>query len=84
MSDCRHGGRDIYTPPDMVNNPPHYTRGAVECIDAIRAALTPDEFRGYVKGNCLKYIWREKLKGGDDDLRKARWYLDALLGKVDV
>lgn len=84
MTDNRStGGRDIYALPDMVNNPPHYTRGAVECIDAIRAALTPDEFRGYVKGNVLKYTFREQLKGGDVDLKKARWYLDALLGKDD-
>lgn len=61
--------------PDMVNQPPHYTAGGIECIDAIRAALTPDEFRGFCKGNAIKYAWREKLKGGDEDLKKAAWYL---------
>lgn len=65
---------------DMVNNPPHYTGGEVECIDAIRSALTPEEFRGYAKGNVMKYVFREGLKGGDEDLEKARWYLNALLG----
>lgn len=68
---------------DMVDNPPHYTSGTVECIDAIRSALTPEEFRGYCKGNVIKYAFRERMKGGDEDLRKARWYLDALLGKED-
>ena len=66
---------------DMVNNPPHYTGGTVECIDAIESALTPDEFRGYCKGNVIKYVFRERMKGGDEDLAKARWYLDALIGK---
>ena len=61
--------------PDPVNHPAHYTSGSVECIDAIRAALTPDEFRGFVKGNAIKYCWRERRKGGDEDLRKAGWYL---------
>jgi len=61
--------------PDMVNQPPHYTAGGIECIDAIRAALTPEEFRGFCKGNAIKYSWREKLKGGDEDLKKAAWYL---------
>lgn len=61
---------------DMVNQPPHYTAGEIECIDAIAAALTPEEFRGYCKGNALKYIWREKHKGGDEDLKKATWYMD--------
>jgi hypothetical protein len=60
---------------DMVNQPPHYTAGGIECIDAIRAALTPEEFRGFCKGNAIKYSWREKLKGGDEDLKKAAWYL---------
>ena len=62
---------------DMVNHPPHYaeTDNGVECIDAIRAALTPEEFRGFCKGNAIKYSWREKLKGGDEDLKKAAWYL---------
>jgi hypothetical protein len=61
-----------------VNHPKHYTNGGVECIDAIRAALTKDEFRGYVKGNVIEYIWRERMKGQDVDLKKARWYLGVL------
>ena len=63
---------------DYVNHPPHYTNGAIECIDAIEAALTPEEFRGYCKGNALKYTWRERHKGGDQDLQKAQWYLRRL------
>jgi len=59
----------------MVNHPPHYTVGAIECIDAIRAALTEEEFRGYCKGNALKYIWRERHKGHTESLQKAEWYL---------
>lgn len=66
------------TEPDMVNSPPHYTTSSIECIDAIRAALTPEEFRGFCKGNALKYIWREKHKGGDQDLAKAAWYLNRI------
>ena len=63
---------------DQVNHPPHYTQGGIECIDAIQAALTADEFRGYCKGNALKYVCRERSKGGDQDLRKAEWYLKRL------
>ncbi len=58
-----------------VHAPPHYRQGAIECIDAIRAALTPEEFRGYCKGNVMKYIWREKMKGKDEDMKKAAAYL---------
>jgi hypothetical protein len=62
----------------MVNHPPHYTQGGIECIDAIQAALTPEEFRGYCKGNALKYTWRERSKGQDESLKKATWYLTRL------
>jgi hypothetical protein len=64
---------------DMVNRPPHYTASGIECIEAIEAALTPEEFRGYCKGNALKYVWRERLKGGDESLEKAQWYLERIV-----
>ena len=64
---------------DMVNHPPHYTAGGIECIDAIRAALTPDEFRGHCKASAMKYICRERNKGADESIRKAIWYLTEML-----
>ena len=64
----------IVSANDPVTKPAHYASGAIECIDAIRSALTPDEFRGYCKGNMLKYAWRERGKNGDEDLRKAAVY----------
>jgi hypothetical protein len=63
---------------DNVNSPPHYKQGAIECIEAIIAALTEEEFRGFCKGNAMKYVWREKHKGGKESLAKAKWYLDCL------
>jgi len=63
---------------DPVNHPPHYKQGDIECIDAIQSALTPEEFRGYCKGNALKYIWRERHKGQDESLKKAIWYLERI------
>jgi hypothetical protein len=67
---------------DKVNSPPHYSHGEIECIDAIAAALTPDELKGFVKGNVIKYLWRTEHKGGLEDLKKARWYLDYLIKKL--
>ena len=65
---------------DVVNHPPHYTDGgSIECIEAIESALTDEEYRGYLKGNIQKYVWREKHKGGTESLRKAQWYLDRLI-----
>ena len=63
---------------DQVNHPSHYTDGSIECIEALEAELTADEYRGYMKGNIAKYIWRERMKGGVQSLKKAQWYLDRL------
>jgi len=64
---------------DSVNHPPHYVDGGIECIEAIEAELTTEEYRGYLKGNIAKYVWRERHKGGTESLKKARWYLDRLI-----
>lgn len=65
---------------DKVNSPDHYKlRGLdIEAIDVIRGALTEDEFRGFCKGNVLKYTIREGHKNGDEDLKKAKKYLEFL------
>jgi hypothetical protein len=64
---------------DMVNHPPHYTAGGIETIDFIQAKLTPEEFRGYLRGNILKYSSRAGLKGdADEDLGKMVWYANKL------
>lgn len=65
---------------DKVNSPKHYKlRGLdIEAIDVIRGALTEDEFRGFCKGNVLKYTIREGHKNGDEDLKKAKKYLEFL------
>ena len=41
---------------DNVNNPAHYKKAGIECIDAIQSALTPDEFKGCLKANIIKYV----------------------------
>jgi len=67
---------------DAVNEPDHYRQGMIECIEAIEAQLTAEEFRGYLKGSIAKYVWRERHKGGGESLRKAQWYLSLLIDKT--
>jgi len=69
---------------DMVNSPPHYNQKGIECIDAIEAMLTHEEFVGYLRGNSLKYRWRFRYKNGIEDLRKAEWYEKRLLSVYKV
>lgn len=68
---------------DPINHPEHYTQGGIECIKAIESSMTNEAFAGYCKGNCEKYIWRYEHKGGAEDLKKARVYLDWLIETVE-
>ena len=69
---------------DMVNNPPHYTRGGIEAIDYMEAKSTPEEFMGHLRLTALKYLSRTGYK--DDalqDLKKAQWYVNKLVAYVE-
>ena len=68
---------------DNVNHPGHYTSGKIEVIKIIEDQLTSEEYRGYIKGQVIKYITRERYKNGLEDLKKARWYLDRLIKKME-
>lgn len=72
---------------DPVNSPSHYCKGeGIECIDAIDAAINDlGGIEGHYTGSALAYLWRWKAKGegGAQDLKKARWYLDRLIERVE-
>lgn len=55
-------------------NPIHYKKGDIEVIDYIL-----DQKFDYLEGNVIKYVSRYRNKGGIEDLRKARWYLEKLI-----
>jgi hypothetical protein len=59
---------------DNVNSPDHYTQGDIEVIDYIL-----DQKFDYLEGNVIKYVSRYRNKGGIEDLRKAKWYLEKLI-----
>lgn len=62
-----------------VDHPEHYNQGSIECIDALEACLTEEEFKGFLKGNAIKYLWRCEDKENElEDIKKAQWYLKRL------
>ena len=69
--------------PDNVNHPKHYLKGGLECIQVIKAQLTPEQYEGYLYGNVIKYMWRWQDKNGLEDLRKAAKYLEWLQKEVE-
>ena len=65
---------------DAVNHPSHYTKGKIECIDAIESAITGlDGIDAMCTGNAIKYLFRWRWKNGVEDLKKARWYIDRVI-----
>lgn len=70
---------------DAVNSPEHYRQGGIEAIEAIKASMNRDEFNGYLKASCMKYLWRYQHKGKPlEDLKKARWFLDKLISEQEI
>lgn len=58
----------------------HYKElGDYQPWQVIKAWLTPEEFRGYMKGTAIAYLAREAAKGGDLDINKATHTLQAFL-----
>ncbi|SOD42361.1 DUF3310 domain-containing protein [Nitrosovibrio sp. Nv4] len=58
----------------------HYKdMGAFQPWEVLRAWLTPEEFRGYMKGTAIAYLAREQSKGGFQDIEKAAHTLQGLI-----
>ena len=67
--------------PDSINKPPHYTFSKIEVIEAIEAWQLP-----YHLGNVVKYVARAGRKDATkllEDLKKARWYLDRYIQRLE-
>lgn len=59
-----------------VKSPSHYQQGYIETIYVIKQVLGDEGFKAYCMGNWIKYNCRAKHKGGQEDLEKARVYLN--------
>jgi hypothetical protein len=64
---------------DNVNHPKHYNShpSGVECI-------TVTEHMNFNVGNAMKYLWRSDHKNGLEDLKKARWYIDREIQRLEA
>lgn len=62
---------------DPVSHPAHYANScSLECIDVMEAVFGSVPVRNFCLCNAFKYMWRYKNKNGQEDLKKAKWYLD--------
>jgi len=57
----------------------HYKNKAIQPWHAMECWMSREQFAGFLRGNAIKYLARCEYKGGLEDLRKARHYLDKLI-----
>ena len=76
----------IYQEHNAVDHPVHYTQGDIECLDAIKAALSSQDnpYQAFLTGQVLKYMWRWPMKNGLEDCCKAKFYLDRLIAELEA
>jgi len=67
---------------DMQVSGNHYKEMAVQPWTVMQAVLTPEEFRGFLKGSVIKYSLRQGKKADSDDAGKAKHYIQKL-GEVN-
>jgi hypothetical protein len=63
---------------DNLNHPKHYNShpSGVECIQVV-------EHMNFNRGNAIKYLWRADHKNGLEDLKKALWYVDREIQRLE-
>lgn len=73
-------GQDV----DVINHPSHYTKGRIECIDAIDSATTGKSgIEAVCVANIIKYLFRYEEKNGLEDVKKAQWYINKLISELE-
>lgn len=70
----------VHNSPESIStgdpvNPQHY-KASVECITLMEELFGEEEVRSFCKLNAFKYMFRHTSKNGDEDLKKAQWYLN--------
>jgi len=60
----------------------HYTSKSIQPWEAMESWMSEEAFKGYIWGNVIKYMARWEEKGGVEDLKKAKHYLDKLISLV--
>lgn len=68
---------------DNINHPLRYTKGDIECIDAIKAATVGKTgIEAVDVGHVIRYLWRYEEKDGLESVKKAEWYIKHLINEL--
>lgn len=70
--------------PEAVDHPEHYVQSEAECIECIKSATKHLEgAEAFYAGTAIKYLFQHSLKGGINDLEKAKWNIDRLIDEYN-
>lgn len=73
-----------YPKHDNINHPLRYTKGDIECIDAIKAATVGKTgIEAVDVGHVIRYLWRYEEKDGLESVKKAEWYVKHLINELE-
>lgn len=73
-----------YPRHDNINHPLRYTKGDIECIDAIKAATVGKTgIEAVDVGHVIRYLWRYEEKDGLESVKKAEWYIKHLINELE-
>ena len=70
--------RDAFKMNNDVTRQSHYMNLKIQPLIVMLKDLSPDEFKGYLKGNIIKYVLRAERKNGNEDYAKAAFYAKLL------
>ena len=70
----------------VINHPQRYGGDTTyECVKVLKSWMNEDEYRGFLRGNCLKYLCRVGKKDEIvQELEKSKWYLEKLIESYKV
>lgn len=68
-----------------VSNPKHYAGStSLECIECMKVTFGDEAVHNFCLCNAFKYLWRYKNKNGEEDIKKAKWYLDYVEHDIEL
>lgn len=68
---------------DIINHPEHYTTGKVDCLQLMLDTQGVEAVKHFCICNSIKYLYRHNKKNGDEDIRKASFYLNKYVELID-
>ena len=69
---------------DLINEPPHYNIGDINCLQLIKQQLGKEGYLAYLTGSAYKYLYRHEHKEENiADLKKCKYFIEAKIKELE-